>query len=197
MTAVRSQDDGRPPRVRGTAWIRGANYRQERETPAGAGNSATSIAGVRPVPGDPRGCGEQRAKLLARSWRRGRPPRVRGTGIGAAPERGHLRETPAGAGNRADTLPGWPWRQGDPRGCGEQRSHQQQPRQRHGRPPRVRGTGSPPLPFSRGCRETPAGAGNSCWPCSFPLLHPGDPRGCGVSGDTTNWTGATGRTGRS
>ncbi len=170
---------GRPPRVRGTARRTALCARWLRETPAGAGNRTSAARLARRSTGDPRGCGEQHTGHAGGRLGNGRPPRVRGTGLGGDGDYDGGRETPAGAGNRTSPSASAKRRTGDPRGCGEQMTNARASLLPRGRPPRVRGTDyeSHVVPVVR--RETPAGAGNSSPRTTPPAPCSGDPRGCG------------------
>ena len=131
---------GSPPRVRGTDRFKPVPKEVDRITPARAGNSSTVSFGLSSGQDHPRACGEQPFIWTLSRWRRGSPPRVRGTGNHQVQGRQQRGITPARAGN-SQSRPRYSAAGGDhPRACGEQFL----PPCRYGRllgsPPRVRGT---------------------------------------------------------
>ena len=132
---------GSPPRVRGTG-LRPAQGRDPlRITPACAGNSKADPAKQRMSGDHPRVCGEQQLQTAGRGYRKGSPPRVRGTAdlTGYTPPVTGI--TPACAGNRRITMCVWQPKRDHPRVCGEQPQHGHMDVITTGSPPRVRGTG--------------------------------------------------------
>ena len=98
--AAMGQEQGSPPRVRGTALHRRYNSRHQGITPACAGNSQRPCLPAAGRRDHPRVCGEQTictSQMMARS---GSPPRVRGTAYAYPPWSGYTGITPACAGNR-------------------------------------------------------------------------------------------------
>ena len=112
--------NGSPPRVRGTAKLLLDSLPTHRITPACAGNSFHP--GIRFLCGGdhPRVCGEQGLYTARSRHYKGSPPRVRGTVSCGPPRVSHFGITPACAGNRWQTKPGWGGNGDHPRVCGEQ-----------------------------------------------------------------------------
>ena len=97
----RLRDDvGSPPRVRGTVEAAGDEVKENRITPARAGNRPCGSPAL-PAPGDhPRACGEQVGFISKIPTQIGSPPRVRGTAYGDYYVMSNKGITPARAGNR-------------------------------------------------------------------------------------------------
>ena len=90
---------GSPPRVRGTADMRGKVMVRKRITPACAGNSCPAPTRVWPQKDHPRVCGEQASVIFQRLQHKGSPPRVRGTVLCQVMQFLNRGITPACAGN--------------------------------------------------------------------------------------------------
>ena len=97
----RFQDQGSPPRMRGTGAINGIERARLRITPAYAGNSYVPSAVPSVQRDHPRVCGEQEREPPTFKMNRGSPPRMRGTDGASLITYDGTRITPAYAGNRA------------------------------------------------------------------------------------------------
>ena len=97
---TRHQLAGSPPRVRGTAETLRRRKKDERITPACAGNSSFFYRSNCMSWDHPRVCGEQYLPLLLFGGVQGSPPRVRGTVFLKVCRTDIYRITPACAGNR-------------------------------------------------------------------------------------------------
>ena len=73
--------DGSPPRVRGTEPLQHLHLKEQRITPARAGNRFRPVRPAALLWDHPRACGEQRTTNPWQSPCAGSPPRVRGTGL--------------------------------------------------------------------------------------------------------------------
>ena len=131
---------GSPPRVRGTEIGGEAVGRENRITPACAGNSQFPALDNLSISDHPRVCGEQWFAKCSTRMSTGSPPRVRGTARPGMPRRTSSRITPACAGNRRKNIFFDEARQDHPRVCGEQAGMRAQCVVSLGSPPRVRGT---------------------------------------------------------
>ena len=132
-----------------------------RITPACAGKSSAIVCKFWRVVDHPRVCGEKKGGRRRRPQMAGSPPRVRGKGHRAIPERLELGITPACAGKSCNS---WIHRQHQrdhPRVCGEKQHPQHIIAQKEGSPPRVRGKVSTCFKVMLGKGITPACAGKS------------------------------------
>jgi len=161
FTLKAASENGSPPRVRGTAFASSASSLVTRITPACAGNSVMVSPLTAKMPDHPRVCGEQPARPLRHSRRRGSPPRVRGTAPLVPLVVADDGITPACAGNSGRRRYIFRAAADHPRVCGEQFFTSARKVAMLGSPPRVRGTArlQPPLCLPAGI--TPACAGNS------------------------------------
>ena len=131
----------------------------------------------------PRVCGEQPKAEDSEAYKKGSPPRVRGTVQHCFESQVDDRITPACAGNRGIHNLESPTSQDHPRVCGEQHMTQEFFTWTMGSPPRVRGTDMVVAEAAAGIRITPACAGNSPL-CLIPLDSLKDhPRVCGEQAD--------------
>ena len=94
---------GSPPRVRGTAVLRGLRGFGGRITPACAGNRYTIRFWQKAITDHPRVCGEQQEIEERKCQLTGSPPRVRGTARSSSCKWHSPRITPACAGNSGTT----------------------------------------------------------------------------------------------
>jgi len=127
----------------------------------------------------PRGCGERLALVPSVCEAAGSAPRVRGTPLKAEPPKVKIRFSPAGAGNASGTLWGNDEITVQPRGCAERGADERASTSPNGSAPRVRGTPSSRQSCQRGCRFSPAGAGNARLGKTDGKFEPVQPRGCG------------------
>ena len=127
----------------------------------------------------PRVCGEQRVRQKPILGLRGSPPRVRGTARPHPRHRAGNRITPACAGNSLISPESYDMMWDHPRVCGEQPPAGQEPRQKAGSPPRVRGTGRGRQKGGASFGITPACAGNSATAPTAVYLALDHPRVCG------------------
>ena len=135
-----TNEQGSPPRVRGTGFARAVAGHVGRITPACAGNSFQRHRLQCGSEDHPRVCGEQIRAEASRRSEAGSPPRVRGTEQPQLVGASNQRITPACAGNSNPLILRF--------------------RNALGSPPRVRGTVSPRWLFSTDIGITPACAGN-------------------------------------
>ena len=155
---------GSPPRVRGTVYSSYQHDRDNRITPACAGNSDSFRHFPLNGKDHPRVCGEQSHIAKMQKILAGSPPRVRGTVCYGFKEAAKVRITPACAGNRCFIIPIRKFIWDHPRVCGEQFSRKVLQDHLHGSPPRVRGTAPRIARCSLPRGITPACAGNRpCW----------------------------------
>ena len=152
---------GSPPRVRGTVEAAGDEVKENRITPACAGNSRWWIILEVWCWDHPRVCGEQDFLTVFHPRKQGSPPRVRGTGRRSDKCDSEHRITPACAGNSVWRDRYAVARQDHPRVCGEQIKGRFEEREKEGSPPRVRGTVRSVPETAKRERITPACAGNS------------------------------------
>ena len=152
---------GSPPRVRGTAIRRASIISKTRITPACAGNRYLLTQDFEDCQDHPRVCGEQQVWLWRTRYKRGSPPRVRGTVQAQLLNQTCDRITPACAGNRATARAISSMARDHPRVCGEQDLALIRCLHVLGSPPRVRGTENRSFRIIPPYRITPACAGNS------------------------------------
>ena len=178
---------GSPPLARGTVGTKYPVHIGRRITPACAGNSPPSEWQGKALGDHPRLRGEQVYSNLTNRSVSGSPPLARGTAVSLRVVNAERRITPACAGNRAKDKKKAHRGRDHPRLRGEQpcraiarsnnRDHPRlrgEQKFRHGlfapgvgSPPLARGTEHYRLDGGKGCRITPACAGNSCsaaWP---------------------------------
>ena len=96
---------GSPPRVRGTGQSHSFTDRQNRITPACAGNRLCQHPRPHPWQDHPRVCGEQYLRHRLALNVGGSPPRVRGTDADPVSVADSMGITPACAGNRDQPQP--------------------------------------------------------------------------------------------
>ena len=121
-TPIVNSQHGSAPRARGTLPACRCGCEPERFSPAGAGNTTSSLRSTKSCSVQPRGRGEHEVMDQESGLPHGSAPRARGTLCNASPRHQRQRFSPAGAGNtpaahRLDTL-----RPVQPRGRGEHHS---------------------------------------------------------------------------
>ena len=165
--------------MRGIAWPWRCAERRIGITPACAGKSGRVHPVSGPVQDHPRVCGEKSLPMPASTCTAGSPPHVRGKAMSAVPERVCVGITPACAGKRDAGPRSQSEARDHPRMCGEKRVTVTPMRASTGSPPHVRGKDADTVPAVRCKRITPACAGKSVAPFSYPLRIRDHPRMCG------------------
>ncbi len=147
--------------MRGTPAILHVCLQGGRITPAHAGNTAHVGGGNTADRDHPRACGEHPPHPGAMRWRRGSPPRMRGTLGSAACWPFAFWITPAHAGNTMLFLAALMRTKDHPRACGEHFPRWICAHTLRGSPPRMRGTRRQAIDWLVDGRITPAHAGNT------------------------------------
>ena len=148
-------------------------------TPACAGNRSPATGMACASEDHPRVCGEQKKSFSKNARAKGSPPRVRGTAQAIVVMQYSFRITPACAGNSFLRFYDKVEHEDHPRVCGEQGGLFMRRDTGEGSPPRVRGTGRPPVNTSYHKRITPACAGNSAMQAFADKVDRDHPRVCG------------------
>ena len=151
---------GSSPRVRGTSDLYLASAVITRFIPACAGNISRHYPLCNRLPVHPRVCGEHFYQVNKVCVCHGSSPRVRGTYIAVTRETAGLRFIPACAGNIIQSRSNRNSRTVHPRVCGEHFFGRNNPEERTGSSPRVRGTSSVSRSGAFTGRFIPACAGN-------------------------------------
>ena len=180
MTAtIFATNAGSPPRVRGKEFAYAGIDVYGRITPACAGKSPSPCSEQCKYWDHPRMCGEKFPTSMRTARHAGSPPHVRGKAMSAVPERVCVGITPACAGKRDAGPRSQSEARDHPRMCGEKRVTVTPMRASTGSPPHVRGKDADTVPAVRCKRITPACAGKSVAPFSYPLRIRDHPRMCG------------------
>ncbi len=157
---IHDQLSGSAPRVRGTVNVYVGMTRDERFSPACAGNGKPGPHQCGPRSVQPRVCGERENSKSNAPPPDGSAPRVRGTDRPQETRGPSLRFSPACAGNGDQVGFTHVLRPVQPRVCGERRGALSWPRSQCGSAPRVRGTGQNSPCLARRTGFSPACAGN-------------------------------------
>ena len=130
---------GTSPRMRGKRRPASAHPRPNRNIPAYAGKTLSTIFSTFSITEHPRVCGENKSQVVRRHALRGTSPRMRGKPMIEHGRRAGARNIPAYAGKTGHGTSAEPRSEEHPRVCGENCQGRPLLKQRVGTSPRMRG----------------------------------------------------------